>query len=94
MMVPLTMREILPTFLPVRFRMVKLTISVPPLEILFRRAKPIPVPITTPPKQGVHDRVIGERNYWDKLDKEGTHGHRDKGENGKLMANLIPGDDH
>jgi hypothetical protein len=31
--------------------MVKLTMSVPPLEILFRSANPIPVPITTPPKR-------------------------------------------
>ena len=53
MMVPFTRKEILPTFLPVFFRMVRLTISVPPLEILLRSAKPIPKPMTTPPKRAL-----------------------------------------
>ena len=33
--------------------MVKLTISVPPLEMLDLRAKPIPVPMTTPPNKAL-----------------------------------------
>ena len=65
-----------------------------PTGDIIPKGKTNPCPHNYTPKQGVHDRVIGERNYWDKLDKEGTHGHRDKGENGKLMANLIPGNDH
>ena len=54
--IPLTIKEILPTFRPVFFRTVRLTISVPPLEMLDLRAKPIPVPITTPPKRAL---IIG-----------------------------------
>ena len=54
--IPLTIKEIFPTFRPVFFRTVRLTISVPPLEMLDLRAKPIPVPMTTPPKRAL---IIG-----------------------------------
>lgn len=93
MMVPLTMRDIFPTFLPVRFRMDKLTVGSPTGDIVPKR-KSNPCPHNQPPKESIHNRIIGQSNHWHKLDKEGTHRHRDKGENSKLMANLIPSDDH
>ncbi len=50
MITPFTMRAILPTSRPVFLRMVKLTMSVPPLEIRDFKLNPTPVPITKPPK--------------------------------------------
>ena len=94
MMVPFTKKEILPTFLPVFFRMVRLTISVPPLEILLRSAKPIPKPMTTPPKRALMMGSSVKVTNWHKLDKEGTHGYCDKGKDCELMPNLIPSQDH
>ena len=92
-MVPLTKKEILPTFfLSVSNRQTDNIRS--PLEMLFRRAKPIPVPMTTPPNRGIHDRIVGQRNHWHELNKEGTHRNRNKGKDGKFMANLIPSHNH
>ncbi len=51
MIVPFTKKEILPTLTRFLARIVRLTISVPPLEIVFRRAKNPLTPITTPPKR-------------------------------------------
>ena len=46
------------------------------------------------PKKGIDNRILRQGCHRDELDKEGTHGHRDKGKNSKLMANLIPSQDH
>ena len=68
-------------------------IGSPTGDIVAKR-KSNPCPHYNSPKESIHNRIIGQGNHWHKLDKEGTHRHRDKGENSKLMTNLIPSDDH
>jgi hypothetical protein len=41
---------IVPTVRPVRLRNTMPRISIPPVEILLRNAKPVPKPLTTAPK--------------------------------------------
>lgn len=45
-------------------------------------------------EKGVDNRIISQGHFWHKLDKERAHRNRDKGENGKLMPNLVPGQNH
>ena len=94
MMVPLTMREILPTFLARSLSNGQTDNIGSPTGDIVPKRKSDSCPHNNPPKESIHNRIIGQSNHWHKLDKEGTHRHRDKGENSKLMANLIPGDDH
>ena len=45
-------------------------------------------------EKGVDNRIISQGHFRHKLDKERAHRNRDKGKNGKLMPNLVPGQDH
>ena len=45
------------------------------------------------PKNSIDEGVCGQGYLGNQLDKEGTHGHSDKGKNGKFVTNLVPGQD-
>ena len=45
-------------------------------------------------EKGVDNRIISQGHFRHKLDKKRAHGHRDKSKNGKLMPNLVPGQNH
>ena len=94
MMVPFTKKEILPTFLPVFLRIVRLTIIRPTTGDIVSKSKTNPQAHDTPPKKGIDNRILRQGRHRHKLDKEGTHGYRDEGKDGELMPNLIPSQDH
>ena len=73
--------------------MVRLTISVPPLEILFRRAKPIPKPMTTPQK-GIDNGILRQGATGTNWIKKELMDTVIKVKTVNLMANLIPSQDH
>ena len=65
-----------------------------PTGNIIPKSKTNPCSHDNPTKQGIHDRIVGQRNHWHELNKEGTHRNRNKGKDGKFMANLIPSHNH
>ena len=66
----------------------------PPTGNVIPKSKTNPCSHDHTSKEGIHNGIVCQGNYRDKLNKEGTHRDCDKGKNGKFMTNLIPSYNH
>ena len=93
-MVPLTKKEILPTFSSCFLSNGQTDDICTSARNIVTERKTNPQAHDNTPKKGIDNGILRQGRHRDKLDKEGTHGYRDKGKDGELMANLIPSQDH